>query len=300
MARNVVRKVLPPIVLLVIIVGLAAITITNFFTRNRGPVAASGFIEARAVDVAPLVAGRVAEVYVETGSTVADGDPIALIEADTYDAAVAGAMAQHDAAADRVRAARAAYAEAERNLARVETVYEAGAVSRAELDAARTRRDVAKAELAAAEAAMKSALAGVDGAIAQHKEVRVYSPVAGTVIERYLDPGEVCGAGTPIATVADLREMDIKVYISEKYLALISVGDDVEIEIDSYPDRVFPGRVRSIADEAEFTPRNVEAKEDRVTLVFEVTVAAPNPEGRLKPGVPADVTFPKARKEELR
>jgi HlyD family secretion protein len=289
MPKNIVRKVLPPVVVSVIVVGLAAISITNFFIRNRGPVDASGFIEARAVDVAPLVAGRVAEVYVETGSTVADGDPIALIEADTYNAAVSGAMAQHDAAADRVRAARAAYAEAERNLTRVETVYQAGAVSRAELDAARTRRDVAKAELEAA-----------DGAIAQHKEVHVYSPVAGTVIELYLDPGEVCGAGTPIATVADLREMDIKVYISEEYLALISVGDDVEIRIDSYPDRVFPGRVRSIANEAEFTPRNVEAKEDRVTLVFEVTVAAPNPEGKLKPGVPADVTFPKARKEDLR
>jgi HlyD family secretion protein len=300
MPKNTVRKVVPPVVVSVIVVGLAAISITNYFTRNRGPVDASGFIEARSVDVAPLVAGRVAEVYVETGSAVSDGDPIALIEADTYDAVVSGAMAQHDAAADRVRAARAAYAEAERNLARVETVYEAGAVSRAELDAARTRRDVAKAELAAAEAAMESALANVDGAIAQHKEVRVYSPVAGTVIERYLDPGEVCGAGTPIATVADLGEMDIKVYISEKYLALINVGDDVEIRIDSYPDRAFPGRVRSIADEAEFTPRNVEAKEDRVTLVFEVTIAAPNPEGKLKPGVPADITFPKARKEDLR
>jgi HlyD family secretion protein len=300
MARNVVRKVLPPVVIFVIIVGLAAITITNFFTRSRGPVVASGFIEARSVDVSSLVTGRIAEMYVDDGSVVAEGDPIALIEADTYDAAVAGAMAGHDAAADRVRSARAAYAEAERNLARVEAVYEAGAVSRAELDAARTRRDMAKAELDAAEAAMASALAGVDGALAQHKEIRVYSPVAGTVIDRYVDPGEVCAAGTPVATVADLSEMDIKVYISEKYIALVNVGDEVEINIDGYPDRVFPGRVSSIANEAEFTPRNVEAQEDRVTLVFEVTAAAPNPEGKLKPGVPADVTFPKAKKEALR
>jgi HlyD family secretion protein len=300
MARNVVRKVLPPAILFVIIVGLAAITITNFFTRSRGPVVASGFIEARSVDVSPLVAGRIAEVYVDEGSAVAEGDPIALIEADAYDAAVAGAMAGHDAAANRVRSARAAYAEAERNLARVEAVYEAGAVSRAELDAARTRRDMAKAELDTAEAAMASALAGVDGALAQHKEVRVYSPVAGTVIDRYLDPGEVCAVGAPVATVADLGEMDIKVYITEKYIALVKVGDEVEINIDAYPGRIFPGRVSSVANEAEFTPRNVEAQEDRVTLVFEVTVAAPNPEGKLKPGVPADVTFPKARKEDLK
>lgn len=63
MARNVVRKVLPPVVILIIIVGLAAITITNFFTRSRGPVVASGFIEARSVDVSTLVAGRIAKAY---------------------------------------------------------------------------------------------------------------------------------------------------------------------------------------------------------------------------------------------
>ena len=74
MPKNIVRKVLPPVAVSVIVVGLAALSITNFFTRNRGPVTASGFVAARAVDVAPLVVGRVAEVYAETGSAVADGE----------------------------------------------------------------------------------------------------------------------------------------------------------------------------------------------------------------------------------
>jgi HlyD family secretion protein len=69
------------------------------------------------------------------------------------------------------------------------------------------------------------------------------------------------------------------------------VGQEVEIRVDAYPDRAFEGQVRNIAREAEFTPRNIQTQEERVNLVFAVEVAIPNPEGLLKPGMPADATI---------
>jgi multidrug resistance efflux pump len=72
------------------------------------------------------------------------------------------------------------------------------------------------------------------------------------------------------------------------------VGQEVKVQVDSFPDRVFTGYVKNIAGEAEFTPRNVQTQEERVNLVFAVKVHIPNPDRALKPGMPADATIPLA------
>jgi membrane fusion protein YbhG len=81
------------------------------------------------------------------------------------------------------------------------------------------------------------------------------------------------------------------IYITEKELGRIRLGDGAEIKIDAFPERTFPGKVTYISPEAEFTPKNVQTKEDRVKLVFGVKVEIENREGLLKPGLPADATI---------
>jgi len=80
------------------------------------------------------------------------------------------------------------------------------------------------------------------------------------------------------------------IYIPENRIGQVQVGQEVEVQVDSFPGRVFVGQVQNIAGEAEFTPRNVQTQEERVNLVFAVKVRIPNPDGALKPGMPADAT----------
>jgi len=83
----------------------------------------------------------------------------------------------------------------------------------------------------------------------------------------------------------------LTIYVPQDQLGRVNLGQDVRVEVDSFPDQVFRGTVFAIADEAEFTPRNVQTEEDRVNMVFAVDVSIPNPEHKLKPGVPADATI---------
>ena len=103
--------------------------------------------------------------------------------------------------------------------------------------------------------------------------------------------GEAATAGGPLLTIANLDSVTLDVYIPETQIGHLQVGQEVKVMVDSYPARVFTGQLARIADEAEFTPRNVQTQEERVNLVFAVTVRIPNPSHTLKPGMPADATF---------
>ncbi len=283
-----------------IIIGLIVIGSTNRYYKNRGPVEAGGYLEAVEVDVKPLVSGRLLTLNVEEGDRVLSGDLIAIIDGAVLDASWEAAEAQRRAAADAVSAARTAYGQAQRDVARLEGLSADTAVSRATLDQTRTRRDLALAELNAAKNALAAASANVATVDAQRKEIKIYAPQDGTVISKNFEAGEVVSPIAPLVTIAELDELEIDVYVPETYIGLINRGDKAEVEVDSYPDKKFPGKIKSVAPKAEFTPRNIQSKEERVNLVFKVLVVVPNPEGKLKPGIPCDVTFPDARKEDMK
>ena len=103
--------------------------------------------------------------------------------------------------------------------------------------------------------------------------------------------GEVVATGAPILTVADLREVWIRLYIPLPRLGQIALGQRAEVTTDALPGRTFTGRVTEVSQQAEFTPRNVQTPEERVKLVFAVKVTLPNTERLLKPGMPADAVI---------
>jgi len=114
------------------------------------------------------------------------------------------------------------------------------------------------------------------------------SPLSGVVLSDNVEAGEYVSPGTPVLTVGDLDNVWLRAYINENDLGRVKVGQPVRVTTDTYPGKVYEGRVSFIASEAEFTPRNVQTQKQRVKLVYRVKIDIPNPETELKPGMPAD------------
>jgi len=146
-------------------------------------------------------------------------------------------------------------------------------------------------EIAMAEAQVRQAEAAVRLIDAQIAQLTLTAPMDGIVTSRSGQTGETATAGAPLLTIANLDEVTLVIYIPENRVGQVRVGQEVEVRVDSFPERVFVGQMASIAGEAEFTPRNVQTQEERVYLVFAVKVRIPNPGHDLKPGMPADATI---------
>jgi HlyD family secretion protein len=120
----------------------------------------------------------------------------------------------------------------------------------------------------------------------------VRSPIDGRVLTRTVERGERVGDGTPLFTLVDPDRLYVKIYVPEPSIGKVALGQEARVWVDAYPGRPFPARVSRVAQEAEFTPKNVETREERVKLVFAVEVAlVENPDGVLKPGMPADAAI---------
>jgi len=289
----------------------------------------SGTIEVDEVRVSSLVGGQIAEVLVREGDRVRQGD--VLLRYDTADielqanqarAALKAAEAQFalaragarwediKAAKELVNQAEAAESSAVADLERAENLHTQGAATDKQRDDAQTRRDLAAAqraqakaqyskavagarpeELEMAEAGVDQARAAVDLAEKKLADCEVVAPLDGTIVHRLVEPGEIGAPGGTLFVMQDQSLVRLTVFIPEPDLGRVALGDPVAVSIDSHPDRTFPGRVARIRDEAEFTPKNVQTKDERVKLVFGVEVELDNPDGILKPGLPADAVI---------
>ena len=178
---------------------------------------------------------------------------------------------------------------------------------KAQADAAEAACRVAQAAVAAAQADLDLLLAGaaaeqLDAASAlvdqaaeavrqwqvKRDQARITAPEAGLVTDVVLRPGEVAVPGSPIVHLADLSQVTLTAYVPEPELGRVQVGQKMGVAVDSFPDRLFEGVVAQIAGQAEFTPKNVQTREERANTVFAVKITLPNPDGVLKPGMPAD------------
>jgi multidrug resistance efflux pump len=148
-----------------------------------------------------------------------------------------------------------------------------------------------RAQVRYAETAVKGAQAQLDLIDVQIEKLTVMAPVSGVVIARNIEPGEVVQPGATSITLGQLDDLTITVYIPEDRYGEINLGMQAEVVVDSFPGETFQAEVVRIADQAEFTPRNVQTEEGRRTTVFAVELSVQDPGGRLKPGMPADVTF---------
>lgn len=151
---------------------------------------------------------------------------------------------------------------------------------------------LAEAQVAAAEKQVDAARAARDRAAVAVAECRLTAPRGGVVLTRAYEPGEAVTPGARILTLVDLSEVEATFYLPNAELGAAAPGRAVEVVADSFPDRVFAGSIRRVGTGAEFTPRNVQTREDRDRLVYAVVVAVPNGDGALRPGMPVEVRIP--------
>jgi len=125
----------------------------------------------------------------------------------------------------------------------------------------------------------------------QLAKLTVYAPMDGVILTRSVEPGEYVQPGAAALTMGDISQLTITVYVPEDRYGEIHLGQAASVKVDSFPNQTFTADVTYISDQAEFTPRNVQTAEGRSSTVYAIKLTVTAPEGKLKPGMPADVTF---------
>lgn len=185
----------------------------------------------------------------------------------------------------RVEVEENAVKEAEEALVSSEKQLALARVGLQQIEIVRAERDALARQRAQAEAQLAEQRSHV-------ADFAVRSPIDGRVLTRTVERGERVEAGTPLFTLIDLDRLYVKIYVPEPSIGKVALGQEARVSVDAYPGRAFPARVSRVSQEAEFTPKNVETREERVKLVFAVEVAlGENPGGVLKPGMPADAVI---------
>jgi len=157
--------------------------------------------------------------------------------------------------------------------------------------AAQKAVEQAEAAVAQAQSAVNQAEANMAVIDAQMAKLSVTTLADGIVLTRSVEPGEVVNPGSVVLTLADLADLTLTVYVPEDRYGEVKLGQTVTVTVDSFAGQTFSATVIHIAGQAEFTPRNVQTVEGRKTTVFAIKLMLDDPEGKLKPGMPADVTF---------
>jgi HlyD family secretion protein len=290
------------------------------------PVSVTGTIEATQVDVSVKIAGRIVERLVKEGDKVARGQLLVRLDdselaADVrrQEAALRSAQAtlrdlQKGARPQEIEDARAAVSSVEatrsmteREYQRTDQLFRQNLIAAQDVDRARQAFEVAKAQERSAREKLGLVLEGsrpdqidaarwqvtqAESALAQAqsrlREAQVVSPIDGVVLRKNLEAGETANPGVPILTLVNPKDVWLRAYVPETEVGRLKVGDTATLRVDAFPNRVFTGRLIEIGSEAEYTPRNVQTKKERVNLVFRIKIQIDNPEGVLKPGLPAD------------
>ncbi|OIQ62758.1 HlyD family secretion protein [Neomoorella thermoacetica] len=159
--------------------------------------------------------------------------------------------------------------------------YEVALAGRSQVEARRKDVDAAAAALDKAKAALKTAEE-------QLAKATIRAKTSGVVLRCNFSAGEVVNPGIPIVTLSDPADLWLAIYVPETEIGKVKVGQQAVVTVDSFPGKRFNGRVKEIAGQAEFTPKNIQTKEERVDLVFKVKISLANEEQLLKPGMPAD------------
>ena len=296
--------------------------------KDDGAVRLSGRLEAPLVDLAPKVAGRVAEVLVREGDRVKTGDLLARLdlgetalaperdarglqsaEARFNDLRVGSRSAEIAQAEADLADKRAAVELARRELERQEALLSKKVGTQRDTDTARTtmERAVANAKMAAdrlqllregfrkgqteqAHADVERARAVLRQSESVAREAEIRAPADGIILHRMAEPGLLLGPGQPALTMAFANRLYVRTFVPESQLGRVKPGSPAEVTVDAFPGNVFPAKVTEISPDAEFTPKPVDTPRERVNLVYAAKVDLDAGwNAPLVPGQPADV-----------
>jgi HlyD family secretion protein len=262
--------------------------IRNLIARLRGEtlpdgiVKANGRIEATQVDVSSKYSGRLAEVTVEEGSSVTQGQAIARISSPEYEAQLRAAQADVQKANDALAAAEAEITSRESALEFAKSDFERGQelmkkgfITKQVFEQRKRNYDSAAAAVKSftsqrdqAQSQIANAKAEVDRVQSIINDLTLVSPRLGRVQYQLARAGEVIAAGAPIVTILDLTDVYMTIFLPAADAGRLTVGDEARIILDPIPDYVVPAKVSFVASDAQFTPKTVETTDERAKLMF--------------------------------
>lgn len=317
--------VMAGLVMLVVIVGVSGCDSQN--GNNSGGIELSGTVEAREVDLAFQVGGRISQLDADEGRWVEQGDLVAALDPTDLRLALQQTTALANAAKANLDALKAGtrtqelrvaqanlqktqsqlnYATAE--VKRVSFLVPKKLASEEQLEQAQLQYEVALASVDQAKQNLSLAKEGPRQEDIQRAEQQfnasteaaaiarqqltyatLTSPVTGMITVRLSEAGEVVSPGQSIVRIAKTAQPWVRAYLNETQLGNVRVGQTAQIKIDGSPEKTFAGKLTFISPVAEFTPKTVETKELRVDLVYRIKVEVENPQGILKIGMPVDV-----------
>ncbi|KJS86419.1 MAG: secretion protein HlyD [Peptococcaceae bacterium BICA1-8] len=307
----------------------------TYFKVEQEEIQASGTIEATSVDLHAKLAGSIKFLGIKSGDPVkkdqlvaelSRNDLVAQRERDELNISKAEASLadlQSGARVQEIKEAEANMNIAKTNLkraaddfARQETLIEAGAITQVEYEKAQTTLEITKNQVQAAESRFSLLQAGsrkevintaqvevdrnkaiLKATDAMLEDLKIYSPLDGVVLSKNYELGEYVTPGTSIATVVNLDDLWIRIYIPTDDLPQVTLGQKVSFTVSGLA-KSFEGVVEEIATKGEFTPKTIQTKKERTNVVFAVKIRINSEEGILKPGMPADVSFPGGEQDD--
>lgn len=294
--------------------------------NKKNSIEASGIIEATNVTVSSKVTGQILKLNFEEGDMVKAGDT--LIDIDHANLAiqlrqVQAAEMQADAqlqlmkqgarsedikqAEDAVKQAKANYDLASQDKDRNDKLYQSKSITQQQFDNVLSKFEITSAQynsaienlkkiknlyrpddIKQAQANLDRQKAAVDLLKKNISDSYVTAPINGFVVKKFVEAGESVSPMSSLFMISDLSYVDLVIYIPETELGKIRLGQNADVTVDSYSNKVFKGKVIYISPQAEFTPKNIQTKDERVKLVYAVKIHIANKDFELKDGMPAD------------
>lgn len=292
-------------------------------------IESSGTIESKDVVVSSKTAGEILEIIFSEGDKVNAGDTVLIIDHEMLDIQLLQAIAVKDAAQaqlnlmlkgarqediisaeQNLNQAKINFENAERDKIRMENLYNSRSITQKQFEDAVVRYELMNAQYKAAQenynkikkifrpeeieqakANLNKAIAGAELLKKNIRDCFVTSPINGFIVKTFVEKGETVSPMSSLFKVSDLDNIELKIYVSAEELGLVKLGQKAEISVDSFKDKTFEGTVTYISPEAEFTPKNIQTKDERTKLVFAVKISISNKDYNLKSGMPADAVI---------
>jgi len=265
---------------------------------------AFGTFEATEITVSAMANGKLLQFNVQEGQLVDSGQMIGFVDTTDLYLKKLQAVDQRNATASRKNDLQAQIAIQEQNRqnllidkARVENLLKAGAATQKQMDDITAGLNMIDRQIAAIQTqfgGLSDQIGSINQQIAQLEEATrnayIINPVSGTVLVKFAEPDEVAVFGKPLYKIADLREMTLRVYISGSQLPNVIIGQEVNVIFDknATENTTTTGTVSWVSPTAEFTPKTIQTKEERVNLVYAVKVRVKN-DGSMKIGMPGEI-----------
>ncbi len=274
--------------------------------RNNQEADAFGNFQAEEVIVSAETSGPINKVNIEEGMNLKKGDLAMVIDSVQYSLKVNELRSKLKAARARkpnVYAQASVYEQqkqiAQKDLERLKKMFADGAATQKQLDDLNGQIEIINRQISS----VQSNLEGIDAEASAYesgilqasdmlKRTKVLVPIDGTILEKYAEMGEMAAPGKALFKMANLEVMELKAYASALQLPAIKIGQTVKVSIDGPDGKMidFDGTISWISPEAEFTPKNIQTREERVSQVYAIKVRVKN-DGTIKINMPAEVRF---------